>query len=151
MSEATYAGFKDFPPEFFDKKKKKRKKKVEYKTKEERKEQVVNIIKELSKFELNLKYEPVKELYKLPAGRVKRTLRTQKWRTEVIDKMLEIADRSGLKGPFVQVGDKGGRVFWRSEDTREYGVRIPQVGELMRNPNKLLLIPEKQTRILLNN
>ena len=93
----------------------------------------------------------VTELYKLPAGRVKRTLRTQKWRTEVIDKMLEIADRRGLKGPFVQVGDKGGRVFWRSEDTREYGIGIPQVGGLMRNPNKLLLIPEKQTRILLNN
>tara|TARA_B100001989_G_C24440715_1_gene413801 strand:- start:268 stop:543 length:276 start_codon:yes stop_codon:yes gene_type:complete len=45
--------------------KKKEKKKVEYKTLEERKEQIVNIIKELSKFDLNLKYEPVKELYKL--------------------------------------------------------------------------------------
>jgi len=40
-------------------------KKVEYKTKEERREQVVNIIKELSNFELNLNYQPVKELYKL--------------------------------------------------------------------------------------
>lgn len=45
--------------------KKKEKKKVEYKTLEERKEQIVNIIKELSKFDLNLNYEPVKELYKL--------------------------------------------------------------------------------------
>ena len=42
----------------------KRVKNVEYKNKEERKEQIVNIIKELSKYELNLKYEPVKELYK---------------------------------------------------------------------------------------
>tara|TARA_B110000444_G_scaffold259813_1_gene304729 strand:- start:1977 stop:2273 length:297 start_codon:yes stop_codon:yes gene_type:complete len=49
-----------------DKKQKmKRNKTVEYKTKEERKEQVINIIKELSKFELNLKYEPVKKLYRL--------------------------------------------------------------------------------------
>lgn len=47
------------------KQKRKEKKKVEYKTKEERNEQVINIIKELSKFELNLNYEPVKELYKL--------------------------------------------------------------------------------------
>ena len=45
--------------------KKKKKKKVEYKTLEERKEQIVNIITELSKYDLNLKYEPVKELYKL--------------------------------------------------------------------------------------
>lgn len=67
MSEATYNGFKDSPSESYksNKKKKKRYKKVEYKTKEERKEQVKNIIKELSHFELNLKYEPVKELYKL--------------------------------------------------------------------------------------
>jgi len=38
-------------------------KKVEYKTKEQRKEDVRNIIKELNKFELTLRYEPVKKLY----------------------------------------------------------------------------------------
>ena len=37
--------------------------KVEYKTKEQRKEDVKNIIKELNKFELTLRYEPVKKLY----------------------------------------------------------------------------------------
>jgi len=38
-------------------------KKVEYKTKEQRKEDVRNIIKELNNFELTLRYEPVKKLY----------------------------------------------------------------------------------------
>jgi len=38
-------------------------KKVQYKTKEQRKEDVRNIIKELNKFELTLRYEPVKKLY----------------------------------------------------------------------------------------
>ena len=38
-------------------------KKVEYKTKEQRKEDDKNIIKELNKFELTLRYEPVKKLY----------------------------------------------------------------------------------------
>ena len=38
-------------------------KKVEYKSKEQRKEDVKNIIKELNKFELTLRYEPVKKLY----------------------------------------------------------------------------------------
>tara|TARA_Y100000389_G_C17353056_1_gene459530 strand:- start:696 stop:962 length:267 start_codon:yes stop_codon:yes gene_type:complete len=38
-------------------------KKVEYKTMEQRKEDVRNIIKELNKFELTLRYEPVKKLY----------------------------------------------------------------------------------------
>ena len=46
-------------------KKEKRKKEVEYKTKEERKEQVKNIIIEFTNFELGYKYEPVQLLYLL--------------------------------------------------------------------------------------
>ena len=38
-------------------------KNIEYKTKEERKSDVRNIIKELSKFELTVRYEPIKKLY----------------------------------------------------------------------------------------
>jgi len=42
---------------------KKEHKKVEYKTKEERKSDITNIIKELAKFELTTRYEPIKRLY----------------------------------------------------------------------------------------
>ncbi len=42
---------------------KKKRKQIEYKTKEQRKEDVKNIIKELSRFELTPTYEPVKKLY----------------------------------------------------------------------------------------
>ncbi len=38
-------------------------KKIQYKTKEQRKEDVRNIIKELNKYELTLRYEPIKKLY----------------------------------------------------------------------------------------
>jgi len=38
-------------------------KNIEYKTKEERKSDVRNIIKELSNFELTVRYEPIKKLY----------------------------------------------------------------------------------------
>ena len=38
-------------------------KKIEYKTKEERNSDVKNIIKELSNFELKMRYEPIKKLY----------------------------------------------------------------------------------------
>ena len=38
-------------------------KKIVYKTKEQRKDDVKNIIKELNKFELTPTYEPVKKLY----------------------------------------------------------------------------------------
>lgn len=43
--------------------KKGERKSIEYKTKDERKADVANIIKELSKFELTPRYEPIKKLY----------------------------------------------------------------------------------------
>ena len=46
-------------------KKEKKNKEVEYKTIEERKEQVKNILIEFTKFELGYKYEPVQLLYLL--------------------------------------------------------------------------------------
>ena len=46
-------------------KKKKVKKEIIYRTKEERQEEVKNILKQLSDFDLNIKYEPIKKLYQL--------------------------------------------------------------------------------------
>ena len=43
--------------------KKGERKSIEYKTKDERKADVANIIKEFSKFELTPRYEPIKKLY----------------------------------------------------------------------------------------
>ena len=47
------------------KKEKREKKKIEYRTKEERQEEIRNILKQLSEFNLNISYEPVREFYKL--------------------------------------------------------------------------------------
>jgi hypothetical protein len=47
------------------KKEKKVKKEIVYRTKEERQEEVKEILKQLSSFDLNLKYEPIKKLYGL--------------------------------------------------------------------------------------
>lgn len=43
---------------------KKEKREIVYRTKEERQKEVREILKQLSKFELTPRYEPVKELYK---------------------------------------------------------------------------------------
>ena len=43
---------------------KKEKREIVYRTKEQRQEEVKEILKQLSKFELTPRYEPVKELYK---------------------------------------------------------------------------------------
>lgn len=48
-----------------DKKQKKGKKQIIYRTKEERQLEVKEILNQLSKFDLNIKYEPIKKLYKL--------------------------------------------------------------------------------------
>jgi len=47
------------------KKKEKRVKNIQYRTKEERKKEIKEILNHLNEFELNPKYEPVKELYLL--------------------------------------------------------------------------------------
>ncbi len=43
---------------------KKEKREIVYRTKEQRQQEVREILKQLSKFELTPRYEPVKELYK---------------------------------------------------------------------------------------
>ena len=43
----------------------KQKKKIVYRTKKERQGEVKVILNQLSKFDLNIKYEPIKKLYKL--------------------------------------------------------------------------------------
>ena len=46
-------------------KEKKIKKEIVYRTKEQRQEEIKNILKQLSEFDLNIKYEPIKNLYEL--------------------------------------------------------------------------------------
>ena len=47
------------------KKEKRVKKEIVYRTREERQNEVKEILKQLSKFDLNIKYEPIKKLYGL--------------------------------------------------------------------------------------
>ena len=47
------------------KKNKKEKKKTVYRTKEQRQEEVKEVLNQLNEFDLNIKYEPIKKLYTL--------------------------------------------------------------------------------------
>jgi len=47
------------------KKKKREKKKTIYRTKEQRQEEVKEVLNQLNDFDLNIKYEPIKKLYTL--------------------------------------------------------------------------------------
>lgn len=46
-------------------KNKKEKKQIVYRTKEQRQEEVKNILKQLSEFDLGIKYEPIQKLYQI--------------------------------------------------------------------------------------
>lgn len=48
-----------------NKKNKKEKKKIEYRTKQERSEEIKNIMEQLNNFNLNMQYEPVKKFFLL--------------------------------------------------------------------------------------
>ena len=48
-----------------NKESKDKKSKIVYRTKEQRQKEVKEILNQLSKFDLNVKYEPIKKLYKL--------------------------------------------------------------------------------------
>ena len=47
------------------KEKKKEKKKIVYRTKEQRQEEVKEVLNQLNEFDLNIKYDPIKKLYTL--------------------------------------------------------------------------------------
>ena len=90
-------------------------------------------------------------LYALAPGAVVRRSPVGPARTEAVDRLAEAAVRLGLRGPFVRVGDRDGRVFWRDPSGEEYGVVVTDIGRLLGDPNRLVLLPEPKTRALLED
>lgn len=91
----------------------------------------------------------LRALYSLPSGAVVRRSSVGPSRTDVLDRLAQAALRLGLRGPFVRVGDRDGRVFWRDADGEEYGVVVADVARSIREPGWLVLLPEQRTRVLL--
>jgi hypothetical protein len=92
----------------------------------------------------------LRALYSLPSGAVIRRVPLPPARTEAVDRLAEVAARGGLRGPFVRVGDRDGRVFWRDSAGEEYGVTVADVKKLLREPEGLVLLPEPAARVLIS-
>ncbi len=92
----------------------------------------------------------VRALYALPPGTVLRRIPVSPARTEPLDRLADAAARAGLRGPYLRVGDRDGRVFWRDAQGEEYGVVIAEVARTLREPDTLVLMPEPRTRALLD-
>lgn len=93
----------------------------------------------------------VQALYTLPEGAIYRRVPVGAARTEPVDRLAAVAARRSFRGPYVRVGDRDGRVFWRDEAGEEYGVTVAEVKRLIRDPEKLVLMPESNTRVLLSD
>ncbi|NNL85757.1 MAG: hypothetical protein HKP27_08900 [Myxococcales bacterium] len=88
-------------------------------------------------------------LYAVPSGHVLREVPVEAWRTDLIDRMDGLADEAGLTGPFSRVGDAAARIFWRDAKGLEYGFQIPELPQLLRDPTRLLVLPEARARAAL--
>lgn len=91
----------------------------------------------------------LRALYALPSGAIYRRVPVSPARTEPLDRLAAVAAQRGFRGPFVRVGDRDGRVFWRDETGEEYGITVTDVKRLLREPEKLVLMPEAAARELL--
>jgi len=85
--------------------------------------------------------EPFREptlaaLYGLPSGVVLSRRGVPIARTEALDRLLP-----GRPGPWVRVGDRNGRVFWRAPKG-EWGVTLVSVTTARRQPERLVLLPD---------
>jgi hypothetical protein len=88
-------------------------------------------------------------LYAVPSGTVLATSAVSPTRTQLIDRMVEVATRSDLAGPYVRVGEDVARLFWRSKAGVEYGFRMTTLERTLLDPRRLVVLPEARTRAVL--
>lgn len=91
----------------------------------------------------------LRALYAVPSGTVVGRRTVGPARTEAVDRLAEAAGRLGLRGPFVRVGDRDGRVFWRDAEGEEYGVVVADLARSLKDPGWLVLLTEPRTKALL--
>lgn len=82
----------------------------------------------------------LRALYALPSGVVLERRAIPPQRTAPLD-ALRAAPPPG-EGPFVRVGDRSGRIFWRRPDGREHGVTLTSVATALEHPERLVLLPD---------
>ena len=88
----------------------------------------------------------VRALYALPSGAVVASAPLAACRTDLVDRMARLAEANQLDGPFVRVGESAGRIFWRDPAGLEYGLVIGHTKEAVRDPVRLVVVPESRVR-----
>jgi hypothetical protein len=88
----------------------------------------------------------VRALYRLPSGALVGGGDVARCRTDLVDRMGALAEKSALAAPFVRVGEAAGRIFWRAPGGAEYGLVIARMREARSDPERLVVIPERRVR-----
>lgn len=88
----------------------------------------------------------LRALYRLPSGAVVGGGAVDRCRTDLVDRMAQLADAGGLTGPFVRVGEAAGRLFWRDAQGLEYGLVLARIREARRDPQRLFVLAERRVR-----
>ncbi len=88
----------------------------------------------------------LRALYRLPNGAAVGGGAVDRCRTELVDRMGALATSNALAGPFLRMGETAGRVFWRDADGREYGLVLARVVEARRDPQRIVVLPERRVR-----
>lgn len=82
----------------------------------------------------------LRALYALPSGVVLRRHPVPAARTAPLDERL--AARGVTPGPWVRVGDRSARVFWRDARGGERGLTLPSLVTVRAHPERLVLLPD---------
>ncbi len=88
----------------------------------------------------------LRALYGIPSGLVLARHPVPAVRTEWVDRLAARAPAHGLEGPWVRVGDRDGRVFWRGGE--EWGVTISGIQTARAHPERIVLLPDLAVRRL---
>jgi Matrixin len=90
-------------------------------------------------------------LYSVPSGSVVGRLQLGAARTGELDRLAALAQRGRFAGPYVRVGDESARIVWRGPDGAAFGFFLPRVREVLREPERLELLPTAGTLALLRS
>jgi hypothetical protein len=85
-------------------------------------------------------------LYSLPSLTVLTKVPVARWRTDLVDRMGALAVEHDMAGPFLRVGDRSARIYWRDARGIEYGLEVVNLAEALREPEGILVVPEHRTR-----
>lgn len=88
----------------------------------------------------------LRALYAAPEGAVVGRLPLPPAESRRLRALVAEASQRGLEGPFVRVGDRSARFFWKTSAGREVGFVVPHWSEVVRDPGRLRIVVDRAAR-----